>query len=156
MAARVRADHRTCSSGILADDGVESWGYGLGREVGVVRPACKSLAKRPRGTFSWTGERTLLDELKSVDNVALVRRKEETTALDRLARRSLSRRDFGTKLDAAAKDAAVVSGRWGGEGFEGSSRVGLPGVSGKGASVLSVVCRCRVARNGIAEIVVTR
>lgn len=96
-----------------------------------------------------------MDELEPIDNVALVCCKEEATSLDSLARGGLSCGDFWTELDTATNDASVVSGYGGGEVFEVGSRIGLPGVRCEGASVLRIVLRFRVARKGIAEIVIT-
>ena len=50
----------------------------------------------------------MLDELEAVDNVALVCGEEETTPVDRLARRVLGRGNFGAELNTAPDDTVVV------------------------------------------------
>ena len=96
------------------------------------------------------GELTVLDELESVDDVALVCGEKETAAVDCLAGRVLGRGDFGAELDAAADDTAVRGGCFDWWVFEIGSGVGLTGMCCERASVLG----CLIVREVVTEIVV--
>lgn len=92
----------------------------------------------------------MLQELEPVDNVALVCCEEEATALDGLAGFCFCGGNFGSELDTATDNAVVGDVCVDGWTFKIGSRVGLPGVSGEGASVL---CRL-VVSYGVLEIVI--
>ncbi len=96
------------------------------------------------------GDVTVLDELEPVFNVALVSGEEETAAVHRLAGRVLGGGDFGSELDAATDDAAVLERCADGGIFEVGAGVGLAGVRGEGAAVL----RGCIVGEGVAEVVV--
>ena len=73
-----------------------------------------------------------------------------------LSRGSLSCRDFGTKLNTATNDAAVVDVCTDGRIHEVSSRIGLPGMCCEGASILRIVLRIRVTWELVVEVVIAR
>ena len=91
----------------------------------------------------------MLDELESIDNVALVCGEQKTTSVDRLPRRMLGQGNFRPELDTAPNDTTALGGYLE-IIFEIRSRVGLSSMRCEGASVL---CCCIVGK-GVTEIVV--
>lgn len=94
----------------------------------------------------------MLEELKPIDNVALVSCEEEATSIHSLSRCSFSWRDFRSELDTTTNDTAILGGCVERRIFEISSRIGLASMRCERASVL----RRWVAWKGVAEIVVAR
>lgn len=90
----------------------------------------------------------MLDELESIDNVALICSKEKTTSEDRLSGCMFSWGDFRTKLDTATDDTTVLNRC--GNSFEIRTWVGLPSMRCERASVL----RRWIAREGVLEVVI--
>ena len=93
----------------------------------------------------------MLDELEAIHNVALVGGEKKATAVDRLPRGTLRWSDFWAELDTATKNTASLGRYRFWLVFQIRSRVGLPSMRCKGASVLC----CLITGEGVTEVVVS-